>query len=80
MRLDLAAVEHDHAVARPDLVDQMGGPQDGQMPVTAQLVDAASDSQRWSERFDREPALEHVFSIQDDIARAVTRALRGALG
>jgi TolB-like protein/tetratricopeptide (TPR) repeat protein len=54
---------------------------DGQaLRITAQLVDAASDSQLWSERFDREAALEHVFAIQDDISRAVARALRGVLG
>jgi TolB-like protein len=49
-----------------------------QLRVTARLVDASSDSQRWSARFDRE--LEHVFAIQDDIARAVANALRATLG
>jgi len=48
--------------------------------ITAQLLDTASDSQRWSERFDRSAELENVFAIQDDIARAVTHALRAALG
>lgn len=46
--------------------------------ITARLVDASSDTQRWSESFDRE--LEHVFAIQDDIARSVAHALRATLG
>ena len=48
--------------------------------ITARLVDTASDSQRWSERFDRPAEIEDVFAIQDDIARAVTYALRAVLG
>jgi TolB-like protein len=48
--------------------------------ITARLVDAMSDSQRWSERFDRTAEIEDVFAIQDDIARAVTHALRAVLG
>jgi TolB-like protein len=47
--------------------------------ITARLVDTADDSQCWSERFDR-TAIDDVFAIQDDIARAVTHALRAALG
>jgi TolB-like protein len=46
--------------------------------ITVQLIEAATDSQRWSERFDRE--LEHIFAIQDDIARAAATALRATLG
>jgi TolB-like protein len=48
-----------------------------QLRITAQLVEVATESQRWSERFDRE--LDHVFAIQDDIARAVASALRATL-
>ncbi len=48
--------------------------------ITAQLVEAATDSQRWSERFDRTAELESIFATQDDIARAVTHALRAKLG
>jgi TolB-like protein len=47
--------------------------------ITARLVDTANDSQCWSERFDR-TAIDDVFAIQDDIARAVTTALRAVLG
>ena len=48
--------------------------------VTAQLIDAASDSQRWADAFDRELELAHLFAIQDDIARAVVSALSVTLG
>src|SRR5262249_49271810 len=48
--------------------------------VTAQLVEAATDSQRWADAFDRELELAHLFAIQDDIARAVVGALSATLG
>ena len=42
--------------------------------ITAQLVDAQSDSLLWSERYDREMA--DVFAVQDEIARKIAEALR----
>lgn len=51
-----------------------------ELRITARLVDTAGDSQRWAERFDRTAELESVFTVQDDIARAVTHALRAVLG
>ena len=42
--------------------------------VTAQLVNVASGTALWSERYDRE--MEDVFAIQDEIATAVVNALR----
>jgi non-specific serine/threonine protein kinase len=42
--------------------------------ITAQLVDAQSDSLLWSERYDREMA--DVFEVQDEIARKIASALR----
>ncbi|HEY9228791.1 MAG TPA: protein kinase [Gemmatimonadaceae bacterium] len=42
--------------------------------VTAQLIDASTGFQLWSDRFDRE--LRDVFEVQDDIARAIVGALR----
>ena len=42
--------------------------------ITGQLVDAASDSLLWSERYDREMA--DVFEVQDEIARKIAEALR----
>ena len=46
--------------------------------VTAQLVDAASGFQLWSERYDRDA--EDLFAVQDDIASAVVGAVRSRLG
>jgi serine/threonine-protein kinase len=45
--------------------------------VTAQLIVASDGSHLWSERFDRE--LTDVFAIQDEIADAISRALRSSL-
>jgi non-specific serine/threonine protein kinase len=42
--------------------------------ITAQLLDAQSDSLLWSERYDREMA--DVFEVQDEIARKIAEALR----
>jgi serine/threonine protein kinase/Flp pilus assembly protein TadD len=42
--------------------------------VTAQLVNAADNSQLWAERYDRE--LEDVFEIQDEISSSIVSALR----
>jgi adenylate cyclase len=42
--------------------------------ITAQLIDAASDSHLWSETYDRE--MKDVFAIQDDIAQSITDALQ----
>ncbi|MCW5981123.1 MAG: hypothetical protein KIT09_23775 [Bryobacteraceae bacterium] len=41
--------------------------------MSAQLVDATNGFHLWSERFDRE--LADVFEIQDEISRAIARAL-----
>jgi adenylate cyclase len=46
--------------------------------VTAQLIKAVDDYHLWSETYDRE--LKDIFSIQDDIAKAVTAALSVTLG
>jgi len=42
--------------------------------ITAQLVDARTDSPVWAERYDRE--LADVFEVQDEIARKIAEALR----
>ena len=42
--------------------------------ISAQLVDAQTDSLLWSERYDRE--LADVFEVQDEIARKIAEALR----
>ena len=45
--------------------------------ITAQLIEATGGSHLWSQEFDRE--LTDVFAVQDEIARAVTAALRQKL-
>lgn len=45
--------------------------------VTAQLIEAATDSHLWSETYDRD--LDDIFAVQDDIAKAVVTELRRAL-
>ena len=45
-----------------------------QLRVTAQLIDAVTDSHLWSETYDRE--LEDIFSIQDDIASRILDKLK----
>jgi adenylate cyclase len=45
--------------------------------ITAQLIEASSDSHLWSETYDRE--LDDIFAVQDDIAQSVVKELRAAL-
>ena len=47
--------------------------------ITAQLVDASTDSHLWSETFDRELTTENIFAIQSDIAAAIAGKLRTTL-
>jgi serine/threonine protein kinase len=47
---------------------------DNRLRITVQLVDAAHGFHLWSESYDRE--LRDIFSIQQEIARNVVRALR----
>jgi adenylate cyclase len=42
--------------------------------ITAQLLDAARDTQIWAERFDR--TLDDIFAIQDEISQAIVGALK----
>src|SRR5262249_38277342 len=45
--------------------------------ITAQLIDAGSGYQLWSERYDR--VMEDVFAVQDEIAATIARRLRLSL-
>ena len=49
----------------------------GRVRVTIQLLDAASGYSLWTERYDRE--LEDIFTLQDEIVRAIVAALPGRL-
>jgi adenylate cyclase len=42
--------------------------------ITAQLVDGVSNDHVWAERYDRD--LDDIFALQDEIARAVVKALK----
>ena len=42
--------------------------------ITAQLLEAATDTQVWAERYDR--TLDDIFAIQDDISKAIVTALK----
>ena len=42
--------------------------------ITAQLIEARSDTHLWSESYDRE--LDDIFAVQDEIAAAIGEALR----
>jgi adenylate cyclase len=49
----------------------------GRVRITAQLIEAASDSHVWAERYDRE--LEDIFQVQDDVVRAIASVIPGEL-
>ena len=49
----------------------------GQVRITAQLIEARSDTHLWSETYDR--SLENIFEVQDDIAAKVAAAMKLAL-
>ncbi|MBT8040596.1 MAG: tetratricopeptide repeat protein [Xanthomonadales bacterium] len=49
----------------------------GRVRITAQLIDAKTDTHLWSETYDRE--FKDVFAIQDDIAQSIVDALQMTL-
>ena len=48
-----------------------------QLRITAQLIEAHSETHLWSETYDRE--LENIFAIQDEISAAIVAALKERL-
>ncbi len=50
---------------------------DGRVRITAQLIDARTDSHLWAETYDRE--LTDVFAIQSEVASAIAHALQATL-
>jgi adenylate cyclase len=46
----------------------------GRVRINAQLIDGTSGDHVWAERYDRE--LEDIFAIQDEISKAIVRALK----
>jgi len=49
----------------------------GRVRITAQLIDAATGYHLWSQTYDR--PVEAIFALQDEIARAIVRALKPEL-
>jgi adenylate cyclase len=49
----------------------------GQVRVTAQLVDAATDENRWAHSYTRRP--RNILSMQSEVAEAITRDVENAL-
>ena len=49
-----------------------------QVRITAQLIEARSDTHLWSDTYDRE--LVDVFAIQDEISAAIVEELRNSMG
>ncbi len=45
--------------------------------VTAQLIEAASGTHLWAERYDRD--LDDIFAVQDELVRAISAAIPGRL-
>jgi adenylate cyclase len=42
--------------------------------ITAQLIEGASDSHLWAERYDRD--MDDIFALQDEISEAIVKALK----
>ena len=42
--------------------------------ITAQLIEAATDSHLWAERYDRN--MDDIFALQDEISQAIVKALK----
>lgn len=75
-RLAVREIGRDLGVAH--LLDGSVRRQGDELRITAQLVEAATDRQVWSGSFDRR--LTDIFSLQEEIAQAITDALSDVLG
>ena len=47
--------------------------------ITAQLIDARTDRQLWSDAYDREMTMDNILAIQDEIANAILQALKSEI-
>ncbi len=72
----------------PEIADQLGVAtvlegavqrSGGQVRITVQLIDAATDEHLWAESYDRELTAENIFAIQSDIALVIAQALHAVL-
>jgi adenylate cyclase len=71
------------AVKLPDLSQELGvqyvlegsvRKADGQVRITAQLIDATTDRHLWSERYERPPT--DIFALQDEIVQKIVTTLK----
>ena len=88
-RTSAFAFRSDSELSIPDIAENLGvrhilegsiRTAGGNIRITAQLIDAASDTHLWSETYDRALTAENVFAIQDEIANAITAQLTLRLG
>ncbi len=49
---------------------------DGRVRITAQLIDASSDTHLWSETYDRDLTVADLFFVEDNVARNVSDQLK----
>jgi hypothetical protein len=73
---DKAAAHVAHALRATHVLDGSVRRSGGKVRVAANLIECASETTLWSDRFDRE--LSDVFALQDEIAAAVADALKVA--
>jgi adenylate cyclase len=50
----------------------------GRVRITAQLIEVATGSHIWADRYDRE--LKDIFAVQDEVVRTITATLVGKVG
>jgi adenylate cyclase len=50
----------------------------GRVRITAQLIEVATGSHIWADRYDRE--LQDIFAVQDEVVRTITATLVGKVG
>ncbi len=74
---DLAAAEIARRLKVNYLLEGSVRKSGNRVRITAQLVDAGKERQVWSDTYDRE--MTDIFAVQDEIANAIARALRGPL-
>ncbi len=73
--VDLAAVRR--ALGANYIVEGSVRKSGSRIRITAQLIDAATGSHLWAERYDR--TIEDVFAVQDEVVQTIVSTLEGRL-
>ena len=50
--------------------------EDDRLRITVQLIDAPTDRHRWAQSYDRELSVQSIFTIQQEVAEQIARALQ----